>query len=581
MDSQAIQLIKARLNIADIIRRYVDLRPVSGRWMGVCPFHQETKPSMSVNEEEGFFYCFGCQASGDVIDFYQRINGLEFKEALELLADEAGVELEKVKFDPNAQREHKKKKTILDMHEQAQVFFKWNLNQPQGRPAAKYLQKRGLNTEIIDKFGLGYSVDDWHGLDVFLKSKGWSPEAGVEAGLLTKNEKQNIYDRFRGRLIFPIHNLSGRVVAFGGRIIDEGEPKYLNSSDTPIYKKGDHLYGLYQARTQMTRSKRALLTEGYMDVLSLHQFGYADSCGVLGTALTATQVKRLGGFCEKIFLVFDGDAPGRKAALKSAEMILLQGISCNVIMLPDGEDVDSLLQTTGAQGFDDFLNAAPGGMDYCLDMLRNDFSPKARMNWVENFINKIDDLKIRADYISEISKKLGLIGVSETEFRRALGQSMSRGGVKGSNAPGEPTARMDKDDKDDRYFLKFPIKHPEYISSLEERGFEQILVTDWAKSFWRKIVSHKDEDLLPWLDENEKSFWTASREEKIKVVLSGQELTEEWEHILNKIASGRSKSSRQRIKDALQRAQDAGDTQRVLEYMKALSDSFGREDEQY
>lgn len=581
MDSQAIQQIKARLNIADIIRRYVDLRPVSGRWMGVCPFHQETKPSMSVNEEEGFFYCFGCQASGDVIDFYQRINGLEFKEALELLADEASVELKKVKYDPNAQLERKKKKTILDMHDQAQAFFKWNLNQTHGAPASKYLKNRGLNPEIVDSFGLGYSLDDWHGLENFLKSKGWQPEDGVEAGLLTKNEKQNIYDRFRGRLIFPIHNLSGRVVAFGGRIISDGEPKYLNSSDTPIYKKGDHLYGLYQARSYMTRSKRALLTEGYMDVLSLHQFGYADSCGVLGTALTPTQVKRLGGFCDRIFLVFDGDGPGRKAALKSAEMIMLQGISCKVIMLPDGEDVDSLLQTSGTQGFDEFLNNSAKGLDYCLDLLKDEFSPKARMNWVENFINKIDDLKIRADYIAEISKKLGLIGVSETEFRRALGQSTPRTAAKNSHAIGEQTSQLDKDDKDDRYFLKFPIKHPEYISSLEERGFEQILVTDWAKNFWKKIVAHKNEDLLPWLNDNEKSFWTASREEKNRIVLSGQELSEEWEHILNKIASGRSKNSRTRLKAALQRAQEAGDTKRVLEYMKALSDSFGRDDEQH
>ena len=586
MDRSAIEAVKARISIADVVRRYVDLKPVSGRWMGACPFHQETKPSMSVNDEEGFFYCFGCQASGDVLDFYARINGLEFREALEQLAAEAGVELTNVPHDPHAAERKARKNLLMEMHDEANAWFQRNLRMGAGEIARRYLDNRGMTPDVIEKFGLGYSPEDWHGLDNFFKGKGRTSEDGVEAGLLSKNEKGNIYDRFRGRLIFPIQNLSGRVIAFGGRIITEGEPKYLNSSDTPIYKKGDHLYGLNLARSTMTRSKRALLTEGYMDVISLHQFGYTDSCGVLGTALTPDQVKRLAGFCSRVDLVFDGDGAGRKAALKSSRMILLQGVACKVVLMPEGEDVDSLLQQHGPAGFEACMSEAPDGLDFCLETLRNEFAPRDIMAWAKNFMSELPDASLRAYYLPRIA---GGLGLSEVDFRRdagAMAPPRNTAQRQGQAAPpqqqGQPAGMATgKEDKVDRDFLKFSIQYPDYVPALAERGFGNVLGTEWARGIWEKLVNAQSGQIMSQLNDQEKSFYIRCREELRENVLSGGKLLKEWEYISKTIKSKLSDIQKQTAKNSLLQATASGDTKLIDELFRQKNESLGRDDEQH
>lgn len=582
MDRSGVEAVKARINISDIVRRYVDLKPVSGRWMGACPFHQETKPSMSVNDEEGFFYCFGCQASGDVIDFYGRINGLDFRESLEQLAAEAGIELAHVPHDPHAAERKARKQLLIDMHEESSQWFQRNLRVAAGDNCRRYLMNRGMTQEMIDKFGLGYSPDDWHGLGNFLKTKGRTPDQGVDAGLLSKNDKGNIYDRFRGRLIFPIQNLSGRVIAFGGRIITDGEPKYLNSSDTPIYKKGDHLYGLNLARSTMTRTKRAILTEGYMDVISLHQFGYTDSCGVLGTALTPDQVKRLAGFVSRVDLIFDGDGAGRKAAMKSSRMILLQGVSCRVVLMPDGEDVDSLLQAKGTEGLETCMSEAPDGLTFCMNTLRDEFAPRDIMTWAKSFLSELSDASLRAYYLPRLATGLGL---SEADFRRDAGVS----GPPRNNqpqprqeqrVPQQATMGVGKDDKDDRYFLRFPIQYPDYVPELANRGFDRILRTEWAKAFWGKLVNSQPGQITSLLNDQEKSYYFRCREEMRANILSGRELLNEWNHICEKITSGQKLKDDKQLTEAIRQAYQNGDTKRAMELL-ALKESRRRDDEQH
>ncbi|SDL14178.1 DNA primase [Maridesulfovibrio ferrireducens] len=576
MDRRAIEAIKERLDIVDIIRRYVELKPVSGRWMGLCPFHQEKSPSMSVNSEEGFFYCFGCQASGDIFDFYANINGLEFKDALEQLAAEAGVELTPGKVDPGAAQRSSEKKTFLEMHEKAAEYYSRLLKLPEGRTARDYLKKRGVESATIESFGLGCSSEDWQGLEKFLVSNGYSAEQGVRAGLLSQNAKGRTYDRFRGRLIFPIKNLSGRVIAFGGRIIIDGEPKYLNSSDTPIYKKGEHLYGLSQARTSIARIKQALLTEGYMDVISLHQFGYANSCGVLGTALTPEQVKRLSGFCSKVNLVFDGDSAGFKAALRSAEMILTQGVSCGVIVLPDGEDVDSLLQTRGAEGFQVFLDEAREGLDFCLATLKAGYSPREIMDWAQGFLKNMSSASLKAFYIPKVATGLG---VAEAELRSAFSGVLGK-----SSTPvvrkREPRAAVSVggQEKDDKYFLRYAVQHPEHVVELSERGVAQVLTSHWGKKLWSILTAHSGQDIIPLLDDSEKKFWACCRMEEPFV---GEDLEEEWRHVCKVIARRRYELGRKQLTDALRRAQAEGDSDRVNAYLKVLNDSVWRDDEQH
>lgn len=569
MDNQVIQTLKQRVNIVDIVRRYVSLRQASGRHMGLCPFHQEKTASFSVNEAEGFYYCFGCQAGGDVLDFYMRINGLEFKDALTQLAEEAGIELKAFTPDPEYDERQKLKRTCLDMHAQAQEYYRRNLNQVTGDTARAYLRKRGTSPEISAAFGLGASPEDWHGLLNHLTARGFSPEQGVLAGLLSKNEKGNIYDRFRGRLIFPIQNLSGQVIAFGGRIITEGEPKYLNSSDTPIYKKGEHLYGLHQARQAMTRSKRAILTEGYMDVLSLAQFGYTDSCGVLGTALTQDQVKRLAGFCSRIDLIFDGDTAGRKAALRSAEMILHQGVACRVLLMPEGEDVDSLLHKEGQAGLDACFEKAAEGLSYCLDTIREGFAPREIVGWANGFLAQLSDNALRAYYLPRLADGLGL---SEADLRRF-------GGMRGEGAGRQAAARaaqggrarraVGMDDVSDKKFIEFAILYPDYIADLAKRGLHNFLSTEWAKTFWQKLFMQKFEEIYQGLSDEDKAFWRSTLDDSH--MFSGEDLAEHWESLCTWIDKQRKELMRKDLMQKLGAAHESGDASEVRNIMAALS----------
>ncbi|MDD4953185.1 MAG: DNA primase, partial [Desulfovibrionaceae bacterium] len=546
-----------------------------GRWMGPCPFHQETKPSFSVKEDEGFYYCFGCQACGDVIDFYMRINGLEFQDALEQLAAEAGVELGRVARDPAAAEKRERKKVLLAMHEQARDFFCRNLRLAAGAGARQYLAGRGVSPETVEAFGLGYSLDEWQGLERFLRGKGLDSDLGLEAGLLTRNEKGNVYDRFRGRLMFPIQNLSGQVIAFGARIITQGEPKYLNSSDSPIYKKGEHLYGLYQARRAITRTRRALLTEGYLDVLSMHQFGYQDACGVLGTALTNDQVRRLSGLCSRVDLVFDGDSAGRKAALRSSEMLLRQGVSCRVVLLPEGEDVDSLLQAKGREGFEKCLDKALDGLAFCLSTVRGHFSPKEVVAWAGDFMDGLADPGLLAYFIPKLSAGLGL---SEAELRQRMGRART---ARAAAAPGPADRPAEREDKRDRQLLRFAIQYPEFVAELEAEGFEVLLTGDWARDLWRKMVSRRGEDILPWLDETQKALWTSCRLDLDGAGLSPEDRIRERDLMVGLVRKARQESHRKDIKDALRRHWESGDREKGLDCIRALHESIWRDDEQH
>lgn len=410
----ATRAIKERLNIADIVRRYVTLQRHGGRWVAPCPFHQETKPSFSVNEEEGFFYCFGCQASGDLFDFYSRINGLDFRETLEQLAAEAGITLEDKgrggRDSAEQDKEVSLRRAALKMHELAASLYVSALAGPGGQECREYIARRKMSPEILESFGIGWAPRDWRTLADSLKRAGFSPEDGVAAGLLAGSDKGSPYDRFRGRLMFPIKNLSGRVIAFGGRIIaDEDSAKYINSADSPLYKKGDNLYGLFQARRSISVAGSVMLTEGYMDVLTLHQFGYTNACGVLGTALTREQVKRLGGFCSTIELLFDGDGAGRKAALRSCEMILTRGLAARVVLMPEGEDIDSLLHGAGREAFEALRKSAPEGLDFCIRTLGAQ-APRDAIDWVKNFLRQLREQQpeLVSGYAARLARGLDL-----------------------------------------------------------------------------------------------------------------------------------------------------------------------------
>lgn len=507
----AIAEIKRRLNLADVARRYVQLKRVGSRWVAACPFHQEVTPSFSIHEEEGYFYCFGCQASGDLFDFYARIHGISFRETLEQLAEEAGVALEPLSPKEQQQRSQglSERKQVLKAHELAAKLFTHNLlTSSEADECRAYVAKRGISEAMVERFGLGYSLDTWQNLADTLRRAGISEAAGVTGSLLGKSEKSGrAYDRFRGRLMFPIRNLSGQVIAFGGRILqkNENEAKYINSSDSPIYKKGEHLYGLNEARKALSTGQPAMLTEGYMDVLTLHQFGYESAVGVLGTALTDEQIKRLSGFTSRIELLFDADRAGRKAAMRSAEMLLQRGLSCKVVLLPDGEDIDSLLREKGKDFFEALRGSAPEGIIFCAQTLR-DMAPRDAIEWARSFLQKTNLPELISRYASVLATHLGL---TEDELRGHIAPKAPHRGTEPHQEKQRPQTRSDTRDRE---VMTFAVRYPQALSALREAGGYLALSSDWAKALWEKI-EHADtkDEIFGQLDEKEKRFWIMCR----------------------------------------------------------------------
>jgi DNA primase len=579
-----VDRVKSLVDIAEVVRRYVELKPVSGRWMGPCPFHQETKPSFSVSSDKGLFYCFGCQASGDVIDFYGRINGLEFRDALEALAAEAGIEVTSGPPDPEAARERKLRKACLDMHVLAERHYRMNLRSGAGQACVGYLKSRGLDPETVDAFRLGYALDDWHALEKLLLTEGFDREDAVASSLLIKNDKGNVYDRFRGRLMFPISDVAGRVIAFGGRAVGEGEPKYLNSSDSPVYHKGEHLFGLHQARGAMAKSRRVLLTEGYLDVMALHQFGWQEAVGVLGTALTADQVKRLGGFARHVDLVFDGDRAGRQAAFKSVELVLAQGLGCKVVTLPEGQDVDDLLRGQGPEAFAALLEEAPEGLEYSLGYVRDEFSPGELLDWSKKFLGRFDDPSWTAYFLPRLASGLGL---AEEELRRSLpGRTRSRGpgvgGTKGRRPAAGNGGRAEKGTlgvtpgliqgpgaRRDRELLYFAARHPDYLERMREIGMESVLDTEEARDFFARLCQAGDGEVFNRLNEGQKRFWA---QVQMQPLLPDSEREALWTDICDYVERRRDKGRREAILEDLRKAQVAGDNEEAARLLKAYQE---------
>lgn len=576
---EAVQQIKARINLVDVVRRYVELRHNGARWVAPCPFHQETKPSFSVNEEEGFFYCFGCQAAGDLFDFYGRINGLDFRETLEQLAEEAGIRLERFEAKGgqggNRDAESGKRRTLMRMHELAGAWFIGQLAGPEGAECRDYMTRRGISSEVAATFGLGFSPQSWQGLVDALRKAGFKDEEGVHGALLAKNEKTGrVYDRFRGRLMFPIRSLSGSIVAFGGRIIgSEDEAKYINSGDSPLYKKGEHLYGLQQARKAITTGKPAMLTEGYMDVVTLHQFGYTGAVGVLGTALTPEQVKRLAGFTGTVELLFDGDRAGRKAAMRAAEMFLVRGLGCKVVLFPEGEDIDSLLRTSGAQVFENLRAQAPEGLAFCIRVL-GDMSPREAVEWARSFLARVEQPELLGRYATALALGLEL---AEHELREGMMTARARQtadpapGAAGHNPKTPPPAVKGR--MGDREILTFAVRYPHELPRLKQAGAWFHLGEEWSRRLWDKMENNTPEDVFHVLDDREKTFWIRCRTGDAPPLNNAEG---EFAAIVTMLEKMRLAAQSASVSAALRQGAGPADFETDLEYLRAMQETLER-----
>ncbi len=505
--AETIELIKERLPIAELIGRYVPLEPAGTRLIASCPFHDETKPSFSVNPDGGNFYCFGCGKGGDIFTFWQEYHGVGFREALEALAEMAGVQLD---ADRRSQADAKKdmerrgrRRQAFRMYSFAEERFQKNLASDAGAACRDYLQARGVPEELQKRFGLGWALDDWHDLTGAMERAGFDMKLAAEAGLVgTSHSSGKSFDPFRARLMFPIRDSAGTTVAFGGRIIvpAENTPKYVNTSDSIIYKKGDHLYGLDIAGQSIRRTKRVFVTEGYMDVLTLHQFGYANAVAGLGTALTDRQAKRILGYSPEIMLVYDGDGAGRKAALAASERFLVEGAKTLVILLPEGEDIDSLLRRPGGpETFKRLEARAKPALQFCAETAR-EWAPRDAIQWCKDFVRSIRHPELVSPAISYLARGLGF---GEAEFRKSLKDAGGRVARRDGPAPVAPPSLSVLEEE----ILRCAVRYPERAGEIAGMGAERILVSPFARSLWTKVAQARPGEAGYDLEGAERAFW--------------------------------------------------------------------------
>ena len=411
--------LRDRISLSDIVGRKVVLKRRSGaEYAGLCPFHNEKTPSFTVNDKKGFYHCFGCGEHGDAIEFVIKTEGLSFPDSVEKLARDAGLQVPRA--TPQEHERAERASTLQDVVEQAARWFQKQLRLPVGRHGLDYLRGRGLSDEAIDDFRLGFAPDSRDGLLAALKREGVPLDKIVEAGLAIQPEEQGRepYDRFRGRVIFTINDRRGRAIAFGGRVMGQGEPKYLNSPETPLFHKGSNLYCLDRARVAVTKDQPVIVAEGYMDVIALHGAGFTGAVAPLGTALTEGQLGELWKLADEPFLCFDGDNAGRRAAQRAAERalpLLRAGKSLRFLALPTGDDPDSLIRSRGPQAIEGVLKLARPLSDIVWDLETEGKpadTPERRASIRRALLQRADqiaDPDVRSYYRSEIRERLDKI----------------------------------------------------------------------------------------------------------------------------------------------------------------------------
>ncbi|MDH4162273.1 MAG: DNA primase, partial [Nitrospirota bacterium] len=324
--------VRDSVDIQDLISGYVTLKRTGKNWTGLCPFHNEKTPSFSVNPDKQIFHCFGCGVGGDAFKFLELQEGLNFPEAVKKLADRAGITLPENRPRAENKQHDEERKKLLAVMAEAGAYFRRELEGPAGSAARAYLAKRGVSDAIVAEFGIGWSRPEWDGLLRHLKQKGHSAQVLEKAGLVVKrSEGEGHYDRFRGRIIFPIRDISGNVIAFGGRVMDDSLPKYLNSPETPLYSKSNVLFCLDQAKEHGRKLKYFIIVEGYLDAIACHQYGAKNAVATLGTALTDGHLRLLKRFAPNLVLIFDPDPAGIKAALRGFDLLAGSGMKVNVV----------------------------------------------------------------------------------------------------------------------------------------------------------------------------------------------------------------------------------------------------------
>ena len=559
--------IKSRCNIVDVIGRVVTLKKAGQNYKGLCPFHNEKTPSFVVSEQKQRFTCFGCGESGDVISFVERYYNLDFKGAAEMLAKEYGIDIS-FGFGGNKNRDE-----LYEINRMAAMFFYKALREG-ANPGYSYMRGRGISDETLTKFGIGYADDEWTSLTDYMAKKSVDKEKLVELGLASK-KGERYYDKFRGRVIFPIINTAGKVIGFGGRILGDGQPKYLNSPETPVFKKKDNLYSLNLAKDIALKEDRIVLVEGYMDVISLYQAGIRNVSASLGTALTEEQARLIKRYTSNVILSYDADQAGQNAADRGLDILYRSGCKSRVLKVTDGKDPDDFIKAHGPAAFADLMDKALPFGDFKFARIKEKYNlsdEQQRIDFVSEAIAVLRFMKpVEADmYIGKLSAQTGISeGAIRTEY-----EGKNRDDMRPRPAPSKDAGGGTQISLAEQDVLKLMLLDHRY-TNLPEDIRNDVFRSPAAKEIHRAIITvdrgRRPMDINGLKDLLDQQACSALDEIMNKVIPADKEKAM-FEECMTHIRLNKLKREDLELREIISMADESTDKQMLYQYMQRQMD---------
>ncbi|MDE5907605.1 MAG: DNA primase [Lachnospiraceae bacterium] len=494
---ELIEEVRMKSDIVDVISGYVKIQKKGSSYFGLCPFHNEKSPSFSVSQGKQMYYCFGCGAGGNVFTFLMEYENYSFPEAVKALAERAGVNLPEAEYNEEARKKESRRTKLLEVNKEAAKYFFYQLRRGQGQAGYQYLKKRQLSDETIHKFGLGFSNVTSDDLTRYLKSKGYEDKLIQEAGLATFDEKYGMHDKFWNRVMFPIQDINHRVIGFGGRVMGDAKPKYLNSPETMIFDKSRNLYGLNFART--ARTNNIILCEGYMDVIAMHQAGFHQAVASLGTAFTAGQANLLRRYVQEVMLAYDSDGAGVSAALRAIGILKEVGLTGKVLNLEPYKDPDEFIKNLGQEAFKERIRQAENSFFFELRMLQRDYDlndPESKTRFHREIAKKLcgfSEEVERENYIEAVAQKyhIGFDNLRKLVVSYASQTGLAvpvvrpKSGIQKKNDPKENKKKPQK------LLLTWLVEEPAVYQKIKK----YISPSDFTEDLYRKIADKLFADL--------------------------------------------------------------------------------------
>lgn len=571
-----VEEVRMKNDIVDVISGYVKLQKKGSSYFGLCPFHNEKSPSFSVSPGKQMYYCFGCGAGGNVITFVMEYENYTFPEALQMLADRAGVELPKQEFSKEAKAQADLRAALLEINKLAANYFYYQLKQPQGKIGYDYLTRRKLSDETIRHFGLGFANKTSDDLYRYMRSKGYRDEILKETGLFFIEER-GTHDKFWNRVMFPILDVNNRVIGFGGRVMGDGEPKYLNSPETKLFDKSRNLYGLNYART--SREKYMLICEGYMDVIAMHQAGFTNAVASLGTAFTSQHAALIKRYTDQVILTYDSDGAGVKAALRAIPILKEVGISCKVLNMQPYKDPDEFIKNLGADAFRERIDQAKNSFLFEVDVLKRDYNledPEQKTKFYNAVARKLlefPEALERDNYIQAVSREQFI----NYQDLRQLVSRLSARMVPGTENKTDFAPRERRREKEDgakqsqRLLLTWLIENPRLFDKIE--GI--ITPEDFREELYHQVAQmvfdeHKRGEVNPAgilnhfiNDEEQYKEVAALFNASLKESLNNEEQKKAFSETVMKV-------KKNSLDEASRRAADIAELQKIIQAQSAL-----------